>query len=142
MSADEIMGELIDLEEWKLQRELEEIERLRAKIREVQDREGLPDQSPYYPKEYFEPTQVDVYGSDQEVPEALPPGDFQFDPLQSAIDYYSTQNTTSLSPVGPDAGFLPGVAYRAGEGVRDIIERVINRELRSIYQQAALDEEE
>ena len=53
MSADENMGELVDLEAWKLQKELEEIEQLRAEIRVFQEREGLHEQSPYYPKEYF-----------------------------------------------------------------------------------------
>ena len=63
MSADEkeVMGELINLEDWKIQKELEEIQELRAQIREIQDEEGLPEQSPYYPKHYFEPEEVDVY---------------------------------------------------------------------------------
>ena len=142
MSADENMGELVDLEAWKLQKELEEIEQLRAEIREFQEREGLPEQSPYYPKEYFEPTGVDVYDSGQEVPEALPPGGFQFDPLPSAIDYYATQSTVSLSPVGPDAGLLPGVAFKAGSGLKDLIELVIHRELKDICREIMSEEEE
>ena len=144
MSADEkeVMGELINLEDWKIQKELEEIQELRAQIREIQEEDGLPEQSPYYPKHYFEPEEVDVYESGQEVPEALPPGDFQYDPLQSAIDNYIAQSTYSIPPVGPDAGLGPRIAYRTGERVRDIIERVINRELRDIYRQAAVDENE
>jgi hypothetical protein len=142
LSADETMGELVDLAEWKHQKELEEIERLQKEIREIQESEGLTEQSPYYPKVYFEPTEVDIYKSGQEVPEVEPPGGFQFDPLQSAIDYYSTQSTVSLPPVGPDAGLGPRVAYWAGEGVRDIIERVIQSEMRQICREILSEEEE
>ena len=131
MSADETMGELIDLEEWKLRKDLEEIERLRKEIREIQECEGLPDQSPYYPKEYFSPSLVPVSSDEEVLEEVDPPGYFKFDPLQSAIDAYTVQvsKSDSLSAVGPDAGFGPGIAFRAGEGVRDVIERIFRREL-------------
>ena len=146
MSADEneAMGELINLEEWKHQKELEEIERLRAEIREIQARDDLPEQSPYYPKEYFNP-KLDPVCSDEEVLEVVdPPGYFQFDPLQSAIATYTVQvsESDSLPVVGPDAGFGPGVAYRAGESVRDIIDRILDSALVDICRSAALDQEE
>ena len=136
MSADdETMGELINLKDWKVQKELEEIQQLRAQIREIQEQDGLPDQSPYYPKSYFNPKVVSVRSDEEVLEEFDPPGYFQFDPLQSAIDAYTVQisKSDSLPAVGPDAGFGPRIAYRAGEGVKDIIEHIIDRELSEIY---------
>lgn len=136
MSADDKMGELIDLEEWKLQKELDEIDRLKAEIRDIQDSEGLPDQSPYYPKEYFDPTNIPIYSKDQEVlVESYPPGYFQFDPLQHGNDHFHAEVSESITlpKVGPDAGLGPGIAFRAGERVRDLVDLFLRRELSIIY---------
>jgi hypothetical protein len=137
LSADDKMGELVDLFEWKMKKELDEIDRLKAEIRDIQESEGLPDQSPYYPKEYFDPTNIPIYSrEDQEdLVESYPPGYFQFEPLQFRVDYNSAQDFESITlpKVGPDAGLGPGVAFRAGERVRDLVDLFLRRELSITY---------
>ena len=131
LSADDKMGELVDLFEWKMKKELDEIDRLKAEIRDIQESEGLPDQSPYYPKEYFDPTNIPIYSSEdqEDLVESYPPGYFQFEPLQLRVDHNSAQDSESITlpKVGPDAGLGPGVAFRAGESVRYLVDLCIRR---------------